>query len=267
MPPAGREADVETPINPLKRALLDGRPQIGLWSTLTSPIAAEVVAGSGFDWVLLDTEHAPNDVTSVHRQLQAMQGSATCAVVRPYWNDAVLFKRLLDIGVQSLLVPFVQNAEDARRAVAATRYPPAGIRGVATTIRANGYGRAKDYLQRANEEICVIVQVETPQALASVGAIAAVSGVDGVFVGPSDLAASMGHLGDSAHADVRREIGRAIARIRDAGKCAGILAPIEADARHWLEQGCLFVGVGNDTGILARQTEALAAKFKCAKSA
>jgi 4-hydroxy-2-oxoheptanedioate aldolase len=258
---------VETPVNRLKRALLDGHPQIGLWSTLTSPVAAEVVAGSGFDWVLLDTEHAPNDITSVHRQLQAMQGSTTCAVVRPYWNDAVLFKRLLDIGVQSLLVPFLQSAEEARQAVAATRYPPEGIRGVATTIRANGYGRAKDYLQRANDEICLIVQVETPQALAGIEAIAAVKGVDGVFIGPNDLAASMGHLGNAAHADVRQEIESAVRRIAAAGKCAGILAPIEADARHWLELGCLFVGVGNDTGILARQTEALAAKFKCSRSA
>jgi 4-hydroxy-2-oxoheptanedioate aldolase len=256
---------VDVPVNRLKRALHDGQPQIGLWSTLTSPVATEVVAGSGFDWVLLDTEHAPNDVTSVHRQLQAMQGSAASAVVRPYWNDAVLFKRLLDIGVQSLLVPFVQNADEARLAVAATRYPPHGVRGVATTIRANRYGRAKDYLHRAHDEICVIVQVETPQAIANVEAIAAVDGVDGLFIGPSDLAASMGHLGDNGHADVRGEIERAIRRIRATGKCAGILAPVEADARHWLELGCLFVGVGNDTGILARQTEALAAKFKCAQ--
>ena len=258
---------MEMPVNRLKRALLDGHPQIGLWSTLTSPVAVEVVAGSGFDWVLLDTEHAPNDVTTVHRQLQAMQDSATSAVVRPYWNDAVLFKRLLDIGVQSLLVPFVQTAEEARKAVAATRYPPDGIRGVATTIRANHYGRAKDYLRRASEEICVMVQIETQEALAAVEAIAAVDGVDGLFIGPNDLAASMGHLGDSGHPEVRDEIDRAIRRIRATGKCAGILAPIEADARHWLKLGCLFVGVGNDTGILARQTEALAAKFKCAASA
>jgi len=134
---------MDVPVNRLKRALREGRAQIGLWSTLASPVAAEIVAGSGFDWVLLDTEHAPNDVTSVHRHLQAMQGSGASAVVRPYWNDAVLFKRLLDIGVQSLVVPFVQSVEEARLAVAATRYPPDGIRGVATTIRANHYGRAQ----------------------------------------------------------------------------------------------------------------------------
>src|SRR5947209_8615453 len=153
------------PTNALKCALRNGRPQIGLWSTLASPIGAEVIAGSGFDWVLFDTEHAPNDLTLVHRQLQAIQGSATAAVVRPAWNDAVLFKRLLDTGVQTLLVPFVQNANEARRAVAATRYPPRGIRGVATTTRANRYGRVTDYLRHANEEICVIVQIETRAAV------------------------------------------------------------------------------------------------------
>jgi 4-hydroxy-2-oxoheptanedioate aldolase len=254
---------MDTPVNSLKHALRAGRPQIGLWSTLSSPVSVEVVAGSGFDWLLIDTEHAPNDLTDVHRQLQAMQGSATSAVVRPFWNEAVLFKRLLDIGVQSLVVPFVQNAGEARRAVAATRYPPAGLRGVATTTRANRYGRMKDYLARANDEICLIAQIETPEAIANIEAIAAVDGIDGLFIGPSDLAASLGHLGDNAHADVRAAIDAAIRRICATGKCAGILAPIEADARHWLELGCLFVGVGNDAGILARQTEALAAKFKC----
>ena len=253
---------MDFPVNPLKRALLEGRPQIGLWSCLGSHICAEIVAGSGFDWVVLDTEHAPTELTMVHQQLQAMQGSPTTAVVRPAWNDAVLFKRLLDVGVQSFVVPFVQTADEARRAVAATRYPPDGIRGVATTTRAGRYGRIKDYLTRANGEILVIVQVETRAALAGLDAIAAVDGVDGLFVGPSDLAADMGHLGNSGHPDVRRTIDDAIVRIQAAGKVAGILAPVEADARHWLELGCLFVAVGNDAGILARQTEALAAKYK-----
>jgi 2-keto-3-deoxy-L-rhamnonate aldolase RhmA len=252
------------PVNVLKRALVEGRPQIGLWSTLASPTAAEIVAGSGFDWVLLDTEHAPTDIGDVHRLLQAVQGSATNIVVRPSWNDAVLFKRLLDIGVQSFVVPFVQSAAEASRAVAATRYPPAGVRGVATTTRATEYGRVKDYLPKANDEICVIVQIETRQALANIEAIAAVDGVDGLFIGPSDLAADMGHLGDNAHRDVRAAIDEAIVRIRTAGKAPGILTPVEADARHWLALGCLFVGVGNDAGVLARQTEALAAKFKAA---
>ncbi len=255
---------MEMPVNHLKRALADREVQIGLWSSLSSPIAAEIAGGAGFDWLLIDTEHSPNELTDVLRLLQAMQGSAASAVVRPAWNDPVLFKRLLDIGVQSLLVPFVQNADEARRAVAATRYPPAGVRGVATTTRAGRYGRVKDYLRRAQDEISVIVQIETRSALASLESIAAVDGVDALFIGPSDLAADMGHLGNSAHTEVRAAIDDAIQRILKAGKAAGILAPIEADARHWLELGCTFVAVGSDAGILARQTEALAAKFKSA---
>jgi len=254
---------LDPPINRLKRALRGTEVQIGLWSCLASPVAAEVVAGSGFDWILLDTEHAPNDVGDIHRQLQAMQGSAVSAVVRPAWNDPVLFKRLLDVGVQSFVVPFVQDPSEARRAVAATRYPPRGIRGVATTTRASRYGRVKDYLSRASDEICVIVQVETRAALGQIDAIAAVDGVDGLFIGPSDLAADLGHLGDNGHPEVRAAIEDAIGRIRAAGKAAGILAPVEADARHWIDVGCRFVGVGNDAAVLARQTEALAAKFKC----
>jgi len=250
-------------IDRLKRARRGNEVQIGLWSCLASPVAAEVVAGSGFDWILLDTEHAPNDVGDIHRQLQAMQGSAVSAVVRPAWNDPVLFKRLLDVGVQSFVVPFVQDPSEARRAVAATRYPPRGIRGVATTTRASRYGRVKDYLSRASDEICVIVQVETRAALGQIDAIAAVDGVDGLFIGPSDLAADLGHLGDNGHPEVRAAIEDAIGRIRAAGKAAGILAPVEADARHWIDVGCRFVGVGNDAAVLARQTEALAAKFKC----
>ncbi len=252
----------EVPRNALKRALAEGRAQIGLWSTLASHVSAEVIAGARFDWILIDTEHAPNDLANVHQQLQAMQAYPTSAVVRPAWNDAVLFKRLLDIGVQSLLVPFVQTADEARRAVAATRYPPAGIRCVATTIRANRYGRAKDYLRRSHEEICVIVQIETRAAVANIEEIAAVDGVDALFIAPSDLAADLGHLGDNAHRDVRAAVDAAVRRIVQTGKAAGILAPIEEDARHWLEAGCSFVGVGSDTGVLARHTEALAARFK-----
>jgi 4-hydroxy-2-oxoheptanedioate aldolase len=254
--------NVDIPVNHLKRALREGRPQIGLWSSLSSHITVEVVAGSGFDWLLLDTEHSPNELTMVHSQLQAMTGGTATAVVRPAWNDAVIFKRLLDIGVQSFLVPWIQDADEARRAVAATRYPPEGIRGVAVAIRANKYGRVKDYVKRVHDELCIMVQIETRTALGNLEAIAAVNGVDGLFIGPSDLAADLGHLGNSAHPDVRQAIDAAIARIRATGKIAGILAPVEADARHWLEIGCLFVAVGSDVGLLARQSEALAAKFK-----
>jgi len=253
---------MEMPQNLLKRALLEGRPQIGLWSSFPTPNTVEVLAGSGFDWLLLDTEHAPAELPAVHAQLQAMGGGTASAVVRPAWNDAVLLKRFLDLGVQSFLVPMVQDAEEARRAVAATRYPPEGIRGVAVAIRANRFGRVKGYAHQANAQICLQVQLETRKALANLEAIAAVPGVDGLFIGPSDLAADLGHLADSAHPEVRAAIDDAIRRIRKAGKVAGILAPVEADARHWLELGATFVAVGSDVGILARQSEALAAKFR-----
>ena len=253
---------MDIPTNQLKRALREGRPQIGLWSSLSSHITVEIIAGSGFDWLLLDTEHSPNEVTMVLSQLQAMTGGTATPVVRPAWNDAVLFKRFLDIGVQSFLVPWIQNADEARRAVAATRYPPAGIRGVATTIRANRFGRIKNYAATVHAELCMVVQIETQVALGNLEEIAAVDGVDALFIGPSDLAADMGHVGNSAHPDVRAAIDGAIGRIVKTGKRAGILAPIEADARHWLELGCLFVAVGSDAGILARQSEALAAKYK-----
>jgi 2-keto-3-deoxy-L-rhamnonate aldolase RhmA len=256
---------MEMPENALKRALLAGRPQIGLWSSLPTHNTVEVLAGAGFDWLLLDTEHAPAELSAVHQQLQAMAGGTASAVVRPAWNDAVLLKRFLDIGVQSFLVPMVQDAEEARRAVAATRYPPEGIRGVAVTIRANRFGRVKDYHRLANGQICVQVQLETRKALGNLEAIAAVPGVDGLFIGPSDLAADFGHLGNSAHPEVRAAIDDAVRRIRKAGKVAGILAPIEADARHWLELGATFVAVGSDVGILARQGEALAAKYKAGR--
>jgi 4-hydroxy-2-oxoheptanedioate aldolase len=254
--------EVPLPVNRLKHALAEGRAQIGLWSSLSSHVTVEVIAGSGFDWLLLDTEHSPNELPMVHSQLQAMMEGTASAVVRPAWNDAVLFKRLLDIGVQSFLVPFVQTAEEARQAVAATRYPPAGIRGIATTTRANRWARVKNYPTRANDEICVVVQIETRHALDNLEAIAAVEGVDGLFIGPSDLAAGLGYPGNNAHPDVRQAIESAIDRIRATGRFAGILAPLEVDARHWLARGALFVAVGSDAGLLARHSEALAARFK-----
>jgi len=253
---------MQLPANPLKRALRERRRQIGLWSMLASPVATEIAAGSGFDFLVLDMEHSPNELTTIRDQLQAMQGSGAVAVVRPPWNDTVAFKRLLDVGAQSFVVPMVQNADEARQAVAATRYPPYGVRGVAVATRANRFGRVTDYLQRASDEICLHVQIETRAALANLESIAAVDGVDGLFIGPSDLAADLGQLGNSAAPEVRRAIDDAITRICATGKAAGILAPVEADARHWLALGATFVAVGSDLGVLARQTEALARKFQ-----
>src|SRR5689334_5490627 len=222
----------QVPVNLFKQAIREGRPQIGLWSSICSNLAAEVIAGSGFDWILVDTEHAPNELPMVFGQLQALVGGTAAPVVRPAWNDMVLMKRLLDVGVQNFLVPYVQTPEEARAAVAATRYPPQGIRGVAVTHRANRYGRVKDYFKRANDEICVLLQIETRLALKNLEAIAAVEGVDGLFIGPSDLAAALGHLGDNGHPEVRAAIEDAFKRIHKAGKATGILAPVEADARH-----------------------------------
>jgi len=253
---------MNTPANLFKQAIREGRPQIGLWASLCSNIAAEVVASAGFDWILIDTEHAPNELPMVFSQLQALVGGTAAAVVRPAWNDMVLVKRLLDVGSQNLLIPYVQTAEEARAAVAATRYPPQGIRGVAVTHRANRFGRVKDYFKRANEEICLLVQIETRLALENIEAIAAVEGVDGLFIGPSDLAAALGHLGENNHPEVRAAIEDAFKRIRKAGKAPGILTPVEADARHWLSHGCVVLAVGSDVGLLARQSEELAARFK-----
>ncbi len=247
--------------NTLKRALNAGKPQIGLWCSLVSPIATEVAAGAGFDWLLIDMEHAANEVGTVLAQLHAVSASSAAPIVRQPANDAVLTKRLLDIGVQSFLIPMVNSAEEARQAVAATRYPPHGIRGVATTTRASQFGRIKDYHKHAQEEICVIVQVETREALTQLDAIAAVEGVDCVFIGPSDLSAALGHLGNASDPSVRAAIADAFKRVQRAGKAPGILTGVEADAKHWLELGALFCGVGADIGILARQSEALAAKF------
>ena len=253
---------MELPRNTFKRALAEGRQQIGLWSSLSSNYTVEVIAGAGYDWILLDMEHSPNDLESLLAQLQASAPYPTHPVVRVPWNDMVGMKRVLDVGAQSLLVPYVSSAEEAAAAVSHTRYPPRGVRGVAGTTRATRFGRVKDYAKRAHEEICLLVQVETQAALDNIEAICKVDGVDGVFVGPADLHASLGHTGEIANPQVKPLIDDAIRRIRKAGRAPGILTPNEADARHWLDCGALFVAVGADVGILARGAEALAAKFK-----
>jgi 4-hydroxy-2-oxoheptanedioate aldolase len=253
---------MDLPRNAFKHALKAGRAQIGLWSSLSSNYSVEVTAGAGFDWLLLDMEHSPNDLESLLAQLQAAAPYPTHPVVRVPWNDMVTMKRVLDVGAQSLLVPYVSTADEARAAVAHTRYPPAGVRGVAGTTRATRFGRIRDYARRAHEELCLLVQVETQAALDSIEAICAVDGVDGVFIGPADLHASLGHTGEIANPKVKPLIDDAIRRIRKSGKAPGILTPNEDDARHWLECGALFVAVGADVGILARGAETLASKFK-----
>jgi 4-hydroxy-2-oxoheptanedioate aldolase len=253
---------MDLPQNPFKRALKAGKAQIGLWSSLSSNYSVEVIAGAGFDWILLDCEHSPNDLESLLTQLQAAAPYPSHPVVRVPWNDMVTIKRVLDVGAQSLLIPYVSTTEEARAAVSYTRYPPAGARGVAGTTRATRFGRVKDYAKRAHEEICVLVQVETQGALDNIEAICEVDGVDGVFIGPADLHASLGHTGEIANPAVKPLIDEAIRRIRKKNRAPGILTPNDADARHWLGCGALFVAVGADVGILARGAEALAAKFK-----
>ena len=247
--------------NKLKRAMVGQQARIGLWCTLASPTVAELLGGSGYDFLVLDCEHSPNDLNSILAQLQALAGTPTAAVVRPPVNDPVIFKRLLDIGVRNLLVPMVQSADEARAAVAAMRYPPHGIRGVAGSTRATGYGRASDYFARIHEELCLIVQAETRLAVERIEEIAAVDGVDGIFIGPGDLSADMGLLGQPAHPDVRKAVLDAIKRVRKAGRFAGVLTPVEDFAKACLAEGAAFVSVGNDLSLLARGSEALRKRF------
>ncbi|HEV7328446.1 MAG TPA: HpcH/HpaI aldolase/citrate lyase family protein [Bosea sp. (in: a-proteobacteria)] len=253
---------MDLPRNAFKAALARGELQIGLWSSLCSPIVAEIIGHSGFDWILVDTEHSPNEPPAVLAQLQALQTGTATPIVRPAWNDPVLLKRLLDIGTQAVLVPFVQNAEEAAKAVAACRYPPAGIRGITVSGRGSRYGRVPDYLKRADAEICVLVQVETGEALAQIEAIASVDGVDGVFIGPADLSASLGHIGNPGHPEVQAAIKSAVDRLTAVGKPAGILTPSEADARRYIEWGYRFVAVGSDLGLLTKHADALAKTFR-----
>jgi len=250
--------------NTFRRDLLAGKPLIGCWSSLANPITTEVLGLAGFDWLLLDGEHAPNDVGTFIPQLMALKDSRSAPVVRPPWNDSVVIKRLLDAGFYNFLIPFVESEDEARAAVAATRYPPAGIRGVSVSQRHNRYGTVPDYLATVNQNICVLVQIESGPGLAAIDAIAAVEGVDGIFVGPSDLAAALGHLGNAGHPEVQQAIRHAFARAKAKGKASGILAPVEADARRYLEWGATFVAVGSDLGLFRAATQSLRDKFAAA---
>lgn len=250
------------PENHFKRALREGRQQIGLWCSLPGSYVAEAVAGSGYDWLLFDTEHSPGDPLTVLAQLQAVAPYDVSAVVRPASNDTVLIKRFLDLGAQTLLIPYVQNAEEARAAVAAMRYAPDGVRGVSGLTRATRFGRIPGYGKRAAEQLCLLVQIETREALDQLEAIAAVQGVDGVFIGPADLAASLGHVGEPGHPDVVAAVEDAIRRLRAAGKPAGILTPDTRFAKRCIEIGTLFTAVAIDAGILARGTEAIVREFR-----
>ena len=255
---------MDLPVNRFKQALKDGQQQIGLWNSIPGPLVAEALAGCGFDWVVIDTEHAPTDVPDVLAMLQAMAPYPVSAVVRPAANDPVLIKRLLDFGAQTLILPYIQSAEEAQAAVAAVRYAPRGMRGVAGLTRASRFGAVADYTQRADAEICLILQVETALALSRIEEIAATDGVDGLFIGPADLAASMGHPGALDHPAVRAAIEDAIRRITAAGKPAGILTSDAAFARACMGWGTRFTAVGMDIGLMLQAARGLAASYRSA---
>ena len=248
--------------NRFKSKLLDRTVQTGLWSSLASNIVTEILSYAGFDWILFDTEHAPNDITTLISQLQAMKGCETSPIVRPVWNDQVVFKRLLDIGLHNFIVPFVQNRAEAEAAVSSVRYPPRGNRGVSVGARGSCYGYTPDYWNRIDEHIGLVVQVETLEAVGNIEEIISVDGVDGIFVGPSDLAASMGHLADTSHPDVQRKMSEVGELCNKIGAPLGTLSNgEEADARRYLDMGYQFVGLGSDSGLIKKSSRALAQRF------
>ena len=248
--------------NPFKAALAAGQPQIGLWLSMAQPYLAEVSATAGFDWLLIDGEHAPNDLRSTLAALQAVAPYRAQPVVRAVSGEAWQIKQLLDIGAQTLLVPMVDTAEQAQRLVAATRYPPLGVRGVGSAVgRASRWSSRADYLAVADDEVCLLVQAESVDALRNIEAICAVDGVDGVFIGPADLAASMGHRGKPGHPEVQAAIEQAMRSIVASGKAAGTLTSDPALARRYLALGCSYVAVGVDVLLFANAARRLATDF------
>jgi 4-hydroxy-2-oxoheptanedioate aldolase len=249
------------PINTFKRALKAGQQQIGIWNTIPGPVVTELLAGAGFDWIVLDTEHSLTDIPDLMGMLQTVAPYPVAPVVRPQANDTVLIKRALDMGAQTLLLPYVQTREEAEAAVRAMRYAPRGIRGVSGMTRASRFGAIKDYVQRAEEELCLIVQVETGEAVDRIEEIALVDGVDAVFIGPSDLAASLGHPGNAAHPDVVAKVEEAILRLKAVGVPSGILTLDQSFAKRCIELGTTFTAVGVDMALLRNSAASLSRGF------
>ena len=254
---------MKMPVNAFKQALRDGKPQIGLWMGMSDPSVAELLAGAGFDWLLIDAEHSPNDPRSVLPLLQAVAPYPVHPIVRPVHGAVEAIKQYLDIGAQTLLLPMIETAEQAALMVAATRYPTRGIRGVASaSTRASRWSQIKGYFHECDAEMCVLVQVESVKGLENLAAIAAVEGVDGVFFGPADLAASMGLIGQPMDPKVRAAVAQGIAAVKKAGKAAGTLTGEQQLAREYLALGALFVAVGVDMSLLTRAATDLAGAFK-----
>ena len=248
--------------NSFRRDLQARKQLIGCWVSLASNISTEILGYAGFDWLLVDGEHAPNDMSSFIGQLQALKDSPSAPVVRPQWCEPVIVKRLLDIGFYNFLMPWIETADQARAAVSFTRYPPQGMRGMGTGHRSNRYGYVPDYFTTINDNISVMVQIESAKAVDNAGAIAEVDGIDGLFIGPSDLSAAMGFMGQPNHAEVQAAMARVLAAGNKHNKAVGILAPVEADAGRYLQQGMTFVAVGGDVGLLRTASKGLADKFK-----
>ncbi len=248
--------------NPFTHAIAKGEKQVGLWVSLTSPYAAEVIAHSGYDWAVIDMEHSPNEYTSTLGQLQAFSDSKTVAIVRPEWNNPVIVKRLMDLGAPGLIFPMINSVEEAELAVASTRYPPRGIRGVAGATRATKFGRLTDYVSRVDDETTVIIQLETADAIAQAEDIAAVDGVSGIFFGPADIAADIGKLGQPMHPDVWDLIKTAAQKLIAKGVPVGTLV-LDADfAATLLNEGFTFVACGMDVSVLAKGVDALLASVQ-----
>ncbi|WP_019141306.1 2-dehydro-3-deoxyglucarate aldolase [Noviherbaspirillum massiliense] len=248
--------------NRFRQRVLAGERLIGCWLGLADNLVSEVVGYAGFDWLLLDGEHAPNDLNSLVAQLQALKDSSSAPVVRPDWNEPVRIKRLLDIGFFNFLIPFVESAEQAQAAVSATRYPPQGIRGVSVANRGNRFGYEPDYFATINDNICVMAQIESRKGVDACAEIAMVDGIDCLFIGPSDLSAALGHFGQPQHPEVQEAIRHVAETARSKGKQVGILAPVEADAQRYLGMGIHVTAVGSDIGLLKNASSALCARFK-----
>jgi len=246
---------MELPRNAFKHAITSGRVPVGSWLVSGAPSTAEALGCVGFDFLVLDMEHTPIDLAQMIGVLRAIAGTPADVLVRIPWNDMVSVKRILDAGAQSLMIPFVQNADEARRAVAYTRYPPEGVRGVAAMHRASRHGTVPDYHRRAASEICVVVQIETVEALANLPAIAAVPGVDSLFIGPADLSASMGHLGNITHPDVLAKLRDGAAACRAAGKPVGIVGANPEIVATFLEFGFTWVAVSSDVGMMVGRAQ------------
>lgn len=253
---------MQLPTNSFKTLLAKNTPLFGIWASFPSAATVEALTHSTYDWMLIDAEHSPLSIDCLHSQLQAAANGPCAVVVRPVCAEQQLMKRMLDLGVQSFMLPMIESAAHARAAVAYTRYPPGGVRGIAGATRASRYGRVDGYLQTAHTQIALVAQIETPAALEQIEAIGAVDGIDALFIGPNDLAATMGYPGELKHPVVTAAIDRAIVRIRSTGKAAGILVSTVEDAAHCVDQGVRMIACGSDVRLLTRAADEMGRRLK-----